>query len=206
MYLFGRQVTLQGPFREMLGWATEVTQLVNEVSDVPVTLWGSSMGYPIGTMVWSARVESHAQLFAMTAGLQSNDAYLDLVDRGRQYIHTPGEDNLRRFVVAPEGEPPQVALLTTATAASGREADAMAWGADMAGYVSKLTGHAASFLVDSYGTFGQVTWIQGFEDVDELDAAQDTTSADEEYLNRVTKAGDLFVESSGHQALATRIV
>ncbi|MDH4171569.1 MAG: hypothetical protein OEW42_18460, partial [Acidimicrobiia bacterium] len=68
------------------------------------------------------------------------------------------------------------------------------------------TGHAASFLVDSYGTFGQVTWIQGFEDVDELDAAQDTTSADEEYLNRVTKAGDLFVESSGHQALATRIV
>ncbi|MGI9602098.1 MAG: hypothetical protein ACR2QE_09450 [Acidimicrobiales bacterium] len=206
MYLFSRQVTLQGPFREIGAWAAEITGVINAHSEVPVTLWSSSMGNPVGSMAWSARVDSHAQLDAVTQSLQTNDAYMDLADQGQQYISEPGEDFLRQFVTEPGAEPPQVAMITTAVAANGKMAEAIEFGVGMAEHVTKATGHPLALLTDAYGTFGSLTWINGFPDMAAVDSAQDALMADEEYLNRIVKAGDLFVEGSGQRSLAQRIV
>ncbi|MDH3706527.1 MAG: hypothetical protein OES57_10710 [Acidimicrobiia bacterium] len=206
MYLFSRQVTLRGSFQEMMAWATEITELVNDIGKVPVTLWSSSMGNPIGSLAWSSRIESHAQLGEQMAALQSDQRFLDLSDKAQQWVHEPGEDLLRQFLTEPADEVPQVAVITTAAAANGREADAMEFGVDMAQHLSKLTGRPLAFLQDAYGTYGQVTWIAGYADMAEVDAANEAMQADEGFLNRLTKAGELFLPGSGQRALATRLI
>ena len=207
MYLFTRQLHLAGPLRDLMGWATGMGEYVNEIGSVPVSVWTSSMGNPIGSFAFSAVVESHAQLGALTDQLMADEGYLDRVDAGSAFMQSPGEDSLLEFITDPgEAGPPQIALITTAVIANGRQADAMQWGVDMAGLASTITGQTTSFLTQTYGTFGEVSWIQGHDDMAGVDAANDALSADEGYLEGLIKSADLFLPGSGRTALATRLI
>ena len=39
MYQFGRVLTLTGDARETMAWAAEVTGMVNDLTDLDVSLW-----------------------------------------------------------------------------------------------------------------------------------------------------------------------
>lgn len=207
MYLFSRQLTLQGPMRDTMAWAVEVTEYVNEHGSLPVTLWTSTMGNPIGTVLWSARAESHAELFDGMAAIQADDAYHDLIEKAVPWVHQPGTDTFGEFVLAPDTtEPPQVAVVTTAVMASGRQPDAIEWGVEISNHTAKVTKRPVAFLTETYGTFGQVTWIQGFDDMAQVDAAHQATNNDDGFLERIVKGGDLFLDGSAREMLATRVV
>jgi hypothetical protein len=210
MYIFQRTTTLQGGYRKPLGWAVEMTEFVNANTDLDVGLWVGGFGFPLGTVAWSARVESRDQLQAAIAGLMEINEYHDRVEAGQEFVTTPGQDSLRQLIfpdAMPEGAPPvgAVATLTTASAAAGHIADAIGWGVEIAGIFAETTGSQASFLVDSYGAYGQVTWISVQESMAATDAANAALMANPDYLKSIDDAGGFFVEGSGMQALATRI-
>lgn len=209
MFLFSRVSTLRGNPAKVLGWATEMNELVNSKTDVEVTLWGAVFGYPIGTMAWTTMVESHAQLSATQQTLMADKAYNTMIEKGQDLISAPGQDFLRRIIHGEPGDGPppvgSVATVITATAANGRLAETVQWGIDVSDHVSSLTGANIAFMADTYGNFGQVTWILGVEDMAAADAANDAMMTDAEYMDRIKAAADLFIPGSGHQGLVTRL-
>lgn len=211
MYLYSRLMTLQGPIPETMGWVNEATNYVNANSDLSVTAWSASFGHPLGTVGWSAMVEGRAQLTASTAGLLADPSYHTLVARAADWTVAPPQDFLRNMVhgaPGPDGPPPvgSVALMTTAVIAGGKYAEGMAWGVEIAQHTEKVSGMPVAFLADSYGTFGQVTWISIGADAAALDAAEAAINGDPEYMQKLGAVGELFVPGSGHRSSLVRIV
>ena len=209
MYLFTRLATLRGNERRAMGWAVEMTAYVNDHSDHTVTLWRTDFGAPVGTVAWSAWVESQDALAKGFARLADDDGYFDMVDNGQDFVTDPPQDMLRQSINGdPSGDPPapgSVTTVTTAVVANGKYAEAGAWGVEMAELVQQVTNLRTLFLVDSYGTFGQVTWLSGAPDLATADAAGDAINNHPDYLKRLSDVGDLFVPGSGQRRLVTRI-
>ena len=130
MLLFSRVVTLTGKPRETISWAVGITEYVNANSELDVSLWSADFGYPLGTVAWSAVVESQVALAEGTAKLLVDDGYFDQLDNGRDFATQPGQDFLRELVHGEPSDPPPlgaVASITTATALVDRMADAVGW-------------------------------------------------------------------------------
>ena len=107
MYLFTRLATLRGNERRAMGWAVEMAAYANDHSDHTVTLWRADFGYPVGTVAWSAWVESQDALNKGFARLAEDDGYFDMVDKGQEFIVEPPYDMLRQSINGdPAGDPP----------------------------------------------------------------------------------------------------
>ena len=209
MYLFTRLATLRGNERRAMGWAVEMAAYANDHSDHTVTLWRADFGYPVGTVAWSAWVESQDALNKGFARLAEDDGYFDMVDKGQEFIVEPPYDMLRQSINGdPAGDPPppgSVTTVVTSVVANGKYAEAGVWGVEMAELVQQVTKLRTLFLVDSYGTFGQVTWLTGAPDLATADAAGEAINNNPDYLKRLSDVGDLFVPGSGQRRMVTRI-
>ena len=210
MFIFQRIVTLQGAPRRTLEWATEMTGFVNANSDLGAMLWAGLFGYPVGTVAWTARVDSRAALGEGMDALLGNADYHDLIEKGQELIAAPGTDHLYELVHPEslgEEQPPVgcVAELITATPAQGKVAATMGWGIEISSVYASATGTSPSFFADAYGTFGQVTWIIVHADMAAADAANAAANSNAEYVAAVDGGGDLFVAGSGTTSAARRI-
>lgn len=210
MYLFQRTVTLRGGARKPMAWAVEMNKLVNDLGGVEVGLWSALFGFPLGTVVWSARVPSRAALAEVMEKLMADEEYHSLVEKGQEFIDAPGQDTLRQLVHAETLSPTPppvgaVATVITATPSPGHIVEALAWGVEITTTYSRITGSPASFFADAYGPFGQLTWITTHTGLAAADAANDALQAAPEYVTSIDGAGALFVPGSGMQGLATRI-
>jgi hypothetical protein len=209
MYLFSRLATLRGNERNSLAWAAKMNGYVDSLSDHSLTLWRADFGYPVGTVAWAAWVESHAALAAGFSKLVDDDGYFDLLDEGQEFLAEPAQDFFRQALHGSPGDegPPvgAVSTVTTAVVAGGQYDHGVTWGIEMAQLVEEITGRTTMFLLDAYGTFGQVTWLSGAPDLAAADAAGAAINANDKYLKRLGDAGELFVPGSGHRRLMTRI-
>lgn len=210
MFVFSRVATLQGAPADTIGWATEVTEIVNRKDGPETTLWQGLFGGPIGTVSWNTLVKSRAQYGEVMGQVMVDPDFHKSVERGQQFISsTPTVDYLRKYVAGtPSQGTPALGAATemvTASPAPGRIADAMTWGAQIAMKVGTITGHTSSFFLEAYGGFGQMTWMSHFPDLAACDEAQDKLMTNEDYLGDVAKGTELFSAGSGERGLATRI-
>jgi len=192
-----------------MAWAAEMCAYVDSHSSHDVSLWRADFGYPVGSVVWSARVDSLHAMNEGFAALADDNGYHTMVEKGLEYLTTPPEDEFRQMIHGGSGDTPppigSVATVTTAVVANGRYADAMAWGVEMAQLVEEVTSLPTMFLIDSFGTFGSVTWISGAPDLATADTTGEAINTNADYLKRLEAVGDLFVPASGQRGLLTRI-
>lgn len=211
MHLFSRVGALNGGPVETLGWAVDITARVNEVMDVEVSVWQGQFGYPLGTVAWTAILESRAQLADETAKLAGDQGYLDLLTQGQAFVGTvPFEDAFRTMVHATTepGDPPPPgawAEVTTASPAAGQLGAALAWGVEMADRYTAITGTGSAFFTDDYGPFGQMTWIAVHQDAAAADRAAEGVAGDADYLAALDAGGDLFQPGSASQAVSVKL-
>jgi hypothetical protein len=189
-------------------WATGITEYVTAHSSLPVTCWAGNFGYPLGTMIWSAMVESEAALAAGTGQLLADPAYLDLLDSGADLIGAPGHDMLREVLYGAPGDPPPVgalATVTTATAIVDRLGDALGWAVEIGQHVEQVIGTPVAVFTNVFGTMGGITWMGVAADPAAADAARAKLNTDTEYLKHIAGSKDLFINGSGHIGQAVRI-
>jgi hypothetical protein len=188
MSLFSRSVLMTGPATAVAEFALGVREYVTKKIGTEVSLWSMQFGGPVGTMVYSVRVDGHAGLAAITA---------PLADMLREPLDG-----------ASGGDPPPlgaVAVITTAIIGNGKYAEAIGWGLDTAAHATKVSGMPVAFYSDLYGPFGQVTWIGVSPDMASLDAANAKINSDAAYIGKLSAAGDLFVPGAAHRAMAVRV-
>ena len=146
---------------------------------------------------------------AGSAKLADDDGYFNLLDDGQEFLTEAPQDFIRQALHgSPGAEAPPigaVSTVTTAVVAGGQYDHGVSWGIEMAQLVEEITKQPTMFLLDSYGTFGQVTWLSGAPDLETADAAGDAINANDKYMKRLGDAGDLFVPASGQRRLMTRI-
>ena len=97
MLMFSRVLTLSGSPRRAMPWAVGITEYVNAHSSMSASCWLGSFGYPLGTVAWSALVESQAALAASTADLLTDPGYFDMIESAADMVAGPGQDTLREL-------------------------------------------------------------------------------------------------------------
>jgi hypothetical protein len=208
MRLFTRQIQLSGPPLEIAAYAADMREFVSKKTGVEIGLWNVQFGAPLGTMIYSARVEGLAQLATITDTLMADPKYHEKLAKGADYVAGPAEDSLAQAIHGGEGDAPPVGTVITATRAvisNGMYADAVAWGVEMAIHSEKITGYPVGFFMDTFGAFGAVAWLSGAPNVGEVEKAGDALNADPSYQGKLSAVKDLFLPGSGLRTLATRV-
>lgn len=207
MYIFSRStIAALGRQFDAIPAAVGVAQLVTKLTGKEVNVFVARFGAPMGSVMWSARTESLAELQEVTDKLMADQGYLDVLESMNGLFMAPAEDRLGRVLTGPiEAATSKYYGVTRAAMANGRQADALAFGVRTAEYIGKALGTQAAFTKSAYGGFNDVTWIVGFDSEADVDAFDDWQMTDSGYHEILAEAGDLFVESSGHTTLIEKI-
>jgi hypothetical protein len=178
--------------------AVEAAQHAAATTGLEVVPWAGVYGLPLGTVVYSVRVESQS---AMAAALTT------LAESGRTLDEGPGEDAVAEVVstAGAGATTTRFASVVTAQCAPGRIAEATAWGVDVLSHASKATGLDGLFLRGLYGPWASLVWIALAESMEEVDDSAVALAADPTYLERIDDAGPLFIPGSASQRLLCRL-
>src|SRR5581483_1786952 len=161
MHLFTRQATLaRDQIADGLAYAADIAQYVSKKTGLDVNAWAALYGAPLGTVSWSARVDSQAAMGAASATLLADAEYQERLAANLHRFDSGAEDAIGEFVAfSGTGAPRQYVSIVTAQCQLGKIADAMAWGADIMQHAAKLTGADHSLVRGLYGPFGRLVWI-----------------------------------------------
>jgi hypothetical protein len=207
MYLFSRStLATLGKELEAIPAAVEVGALVTKITGREVNTFTGIYGVPQGSVMWSARAESHADLQAVTEKLMVDQGYLDMLQSMQGLFMTPAEDQFSRVITDPiAAATSRFYGITRAVMASGKYGPAMEFGVEVSNYMGKALNMQSSFVKSGYGAFAGVAWILGLDSAEDIDRFDDFQMSDAGYLKLVEKAGDLFVENTGFTSLIEKI-
>jgi hypothetical protein len=207
MYIFSRStIAALGRQFDAIPAAVGVAQMVTKVTGHEVNVFAARFGAPQGSVMWSARTESMAELQGITDKLMADAGYLEMLEAMNGLFMAPAEDRLSRVLTAPiEGATSKYYGVTRAAMANGKQADAIAFGIKTAEYIGTSLGTTSAFTKSAYGGFNDVSWIVAFDTEADVDAFDDWQMTDSGYHDIVDEAGELFVENTGHTTLIERI-
>lgn len=212
MYLFARSARLgPGHLRESVEWSLKITEKVNQISELEVSLWTTVFSPGVGTLVWTAATEDLAVLEATTDKLAVDDGYISLVDEGAKFASgDPIDDALVQLVLADvdaANSTPNYASVVRSAMAPGKTVRGIELGVDIAQRAKKITGRPTSFGVVSTGPYGGVEWISLYDSVDELQKADAAIAADASFAQYVDKeASTAYNAGVTTQTIYRRIV
>jgi hypothetical protein len=206
MYLFSRStIAALGRQFDAIPAALEVAEMVGKITGRDVNVFTVRFGAPMGTIMWTTRAESLAEMQELTDKLMADAGYLEKVESMNGLFMAPAEDRFARIITGPGEATSKYYGITRASMITGKFADAMALGVEAAEHIGQSTKRPSAFLKAAYGGFADVTWVTGFDSMDEVDAFDEWQMSDSGYHSIVERAGDLFVESSGHTSLIEKL-
>lgn len=208
MLLFSREATPTVAPSKAMPFIQQVTDYVNENSDLELSCWSVAFGRPVGTVAWSTVVDSQATLAAATAELMADPGYHQLLEAGEEMGSEPAVDTLLGHVYGDrtQSQVGSVIQMTSGVAETARMADAIAWAVDMAGFVESIIDSPVVVASNVTGTMGQLNFITISDDFAAVDASRASVQADTGYFERIAKSDGLFVSGSGHVTQAVRII
>lgn len=208
MQLFNRIVNLKASPTRFVPWATEIANLVNAETGLAMSCWLAQFGAPLGSLAFTALAPAESELAAASAKLSTHAGYLGLVERGMDMDAT-AEDRLWTVVHGSRPGPSPVGsigLMTTATAALDRYADAVRWGVEVAQIAGSITGSPVAVMTGSYGAIGSMAWATTAPDLATHEAQGAKVRANPEYLEAMKGSRGLFLPGSGHIVRAVKLV
>ena len=206
MLIFARQATLANG-QQLAGttFAVEIAAQASAITGAPISVYQSVFGLPLGTILWTERLESQAEFGAQTAKLMANAAYVSAVDKAGQLFAPGAEDLLINVVSTSLNAPKPIVITTTATLANGKFEQSMEFGVTVQQHLAKTTGFGTTFATDVFGTYGGVRWMTGVDTMAEVDTFQQALGTDTALLALISSAAELFVPGSGRNGLLRRI-
>ena len=206
MYIFSRTATT-APGKEVaaMAFAVETAAKAASITGIPCSAYRANFGLPLGTILWSARHDSHAQLAEFEAKLAGDAGWATLTAKAPELFGPVWTDAFTEVVSTSMAAPAAVVSVTMATAANGKIAEAMELGVAIQAAVAKATGLGTAFCADVYGAYGGVRWLIGAASMAEVDAGRAAMNADPTFQSLVAKAGDCYLAGSGQIGLITKI-
>lgn len=196
MYLFVRRARLAGGrTREAMSWATEMTEKVNRITALGVSLYQQVFSAEFGTVSWSAFVPDLAAIEAAGDKLAADDDYISSADRGAELTVGGLDDSLFQVI---HGEPDPTRTIeyvsaVRAVCANGQVARGMRVGVELAQKAEEITGTPTLFAAELSGVYGAVGWLSAFADIGTMQREQEALNGDESWLALVDReAGSAY--------------
>lgn len=208
MHLFTRVVNLKASPARYVPWAMEITNVANAETGLAMSCWLAQFGAPLGSLGFTALAATESEMAAAAARLTTHAGYLALVERGMDMDAT-AEDGLWTVVHGsrPEHSPVgAIGVMTTATAALDRYADALRWGVEVAQVAGSITGSPVAVLAGSYGAMGSMAWVATAPDLATHEAQGVKLRASAEYFETMKGSRGLFLPGSGHVVRSVKLV
>lgn len=206
MYIFTRAGTLKPDHLvDGTAFAIDMAAKVKTTTGTHVNVYQSFYGQPIGTMLWSIRAESQAELADLTAKLTADPGYIDAAQRGAALFTGNHVTALAKVVSTTMAAPKPIVVVTQAVIANGKLSKAMEFGVAAQALVAKITGQPTTFASDTYGAYGGVRWLIGCDTMEQVDHVEHVMSTDASFIALVESAGDLFVQGSTQTGLIQKI-
>jgi hypothetical protein len=195
MYLYSTSIRagMANPVKAM-DWALRLTEKINQISEVPSSLWTSVMSPAMGSLTWSSVVSDLAMIENTETKLAADPGYMALVDEATGLLSAsdPADQMLMQLVHGDRDAATidfHYASTVRATLAPGAMRDGVELGMDLAQRVKTITGRPTSFAVGVTGDYGAVMWVSLAETIQQLQAANEALNADEEFSKVVDKQG-----------------
>ena len=209
MHLFTRTRTIDPAHAgEAHAFAVETSRYASAATGLDVVPWAAVYGRPVGTVSYTARVESQAAMARAHATLAADAGYQErIADSFARAFRGPVEDSIGEVVSVAGSAAGAGALVsvTTARCAPGRGAEAMAWAVDILSQHSKLTGLDGALVRSLYGPGTTLVWLHLAGSWNEVDASVAALTGDASYLERIDDAGPLFLAGSTARGLLRRL-
>jgi hypothetical protein len=174
---------------KVMEWAMSLTQKINEISEVPTSLWTSVMSPGMGSLAWTAVVSDLAIIEATETKLAADPGYGALVDQGLALISSDPVDQMLMQLAHGDRDATQIdahyALTVRANLAPGAMAAGVELGVDLAQRVKKITGRPTSFAVAVTGDYGAVMWVSLAETIQQVQAANEALHSDADFAKAV---------------------
>lgn len=209
-YLFTRSVRVSGNLLDSMAWSARITEKVNQIAEISVSLWTPVMSPQINTLTWTSVVTDLAALTATDEKLMADSGYLDLVAEGAAFNAGSGvDDQLIQLVHAdPDGgDTAQYAATVRAVLAPGAFRTGVELGVEIAQRAKAIGGRPTSFGVSSTGVYGEVGWITLFDSIEQLQASEEAVNSDEAFLELLdTKASAAYLPGEARQVISRKIM
>ena len=209
-YLFSRTGRLApGNVLDAMTWAGKITEKVNAISEVPVTLWATEFSPQVGTLSWTTMVDDLSQLRTLDQKLTADSGYLSLVEEGARYTSDAGlDDGLVQLVHAdPDTVTGEYASVVGATIAPGSFVRGIEVGVEIAQRAKAITGRATSFGTSQTGVYGQVGWIVLSDSVEQLQAANEALNSNVEFAQYLDEhASKAYIAGMSTQVIFRKIL
>jgi hypothetical protein len=202
MYIFSRTRAIK-PAHMIEGIQTSkaLAAKVTAMTGVNINLYRVVFGFPVGTVLFSCRVETQAALGDMFAKLATDAGYAQAAQDAANVYEGAATDGLTSVVSSTLTAPKPIVWVTQATIANGKFAAAMALGVEIQGFVGTATGLPTAFCSDPYGAYGQVRWLTSADTMADMDQVSEVLSTNAEFASMLDRAGECFLPGSGQNAL-----
>ena len=211
MYLFTRSVRLgQGNLQKSMAWSAAITEKVNQISELNVSLWTTVFSPGLGTLAWTSAVEGLGVLEASEAKMMADQGYLSLVEEGAAYLSADPVDDTLLQLVHPDPDAAnseaQYASVVQGVLAPGSSVRGIELGVDIAQRAKKITGRPTSFAVAATGVYGAVEWISLYDSVEQVQAAQEALAADANFNKTVDTEASKCYQPGAAQMIFRKIL
>ena len=201
MYLFTRSGRIAtGNTRKALEWALGITEQVNTITGLGVSLYTTMFSPEVGTLAWSAFVDDLGTLEAANDKLQADDAFVANVDKGAAVGMGGADDSLLQVLHgAPDpNRSAEYVVAVQSVCANGNFTRGVEVGVEIAQMVERITGSPSLFVLGATGTYGGVGWLTGFPDIAALEAGNQALAADADFAAYIDReASTAYVSDPG---------
>jgi hypothetical protein len=209
-YLFSRRGRLApGNVLDGMTWAGKITEKVNAIGEVPVSLWTTEFSPQVGTLSWTTVVEDLAQLRALDTKLMADSGYLSLVEEGARYTSEVGlDDGLVNLIHAdPDTGTGEYASIVGATIAPGSFVRGIELGVEIAQRAKAITGRPTSFGTGQTGGYGEIGWVVLYDSVEQLQSASEALSSNVEFAQYLDEhASKAYIAGMSTQTIFRKLI
>lgn len=206
MYIFRRTRAVKpDQIADGMAYAVEAAAKIKSVTGRDLSVSNTIFGAPNGTINFSARFESLAELADFTKKVAVDPGVTELSRKGASLFANLPSDSVLNIVSSTfEGSQWGYVAITEAVPANGKIAEAVAFGVKTQAHVAK-SGLKTVFATNAFGAYGAMTWATYGQTMADIDTLQNFFATDATFQTLLLETGTLFVEGSGHNSLLQRI-
>jgi hypothetical protein len=191
MYLFARRARLVGgDTRKAMTFAVGITEKVNQITSLGVSLYTGVFSPEVGTLAWTAMLPDMAALEAANDKLLADDGYVSMLDEGATFLENGSVDDALSQVIYGQPDPNRTveyATVVRAMCIPGKQTRGMELGVEIAQRIERITSTPTLFASDVTGVLGGVEWITVHPDIQSVEADGDALANDPDFGKFIDK-------------------
>jgi len=194
MYIFARTREIHPAHaRDGVAAAVEAGARANAITGLQIFVWSTLFSAPVGTVVWSCRVDQLDELITAQDALFASDEFDSFIRERDDLFVGPLADTVSEVVYGAPTEGPGAFVQTVrAVCANGSLSEGLHTGIELAEAAKRITGRSTMVVTPVAGTYGSVGWISSFDDLGSMAAANAQLAADADWLKLVDRAGHVY--------------